>query len=171
MLKSNIRVDGERQAAPRVHYDWWAYLANDNHEIGLVTSPKEIVREFFSVFSTGDVERILECLTDDATWWVAGTIPHMSGENSKEALGELLRQAVTLYKGKALRITPTSMISEGDSVAVEAEGFAELIDGRIYANQYHFHVEVMGHRIRRVKEYSDTQLMFLTFSQEPAIGN
>ena len=130
-----------------------------------MTNPKEVVRKFFLVFSTGDVDRILECLTEDATWWVAGSIPHMSGESSKEAFGEMLRQAVTLYKGKALRITPSSLISEGDSVAVEAEGHAELIDGRVYANQYHFRVQVKGNLIQRVKEYSDTQLMFLTFSQ------
>jgi uncharacterized protein len=136
-----------------------------------VTSPKDVVREFFSVFSTGNVDGILECLTEDATWWVAGSIPHMSGENSKAVLGELLRQAVTLYKGNALRITPSSLISEGDSVAVEAEGHAELIDGRVYANQYHFLVQVKGNLVQRVKEYSDTQLMFLTFSRYLAGGD
>jgi uncharacterized protein len=130
-----------------------------------VSCPEEVVRNFFSVFSTGDVRKILECLTEDATWWVAGSIPNMSGEQSKAALGELLRHAVTLYKEKALRITPSSVISQGDSVAVEAEGHAELIDGRVYANQYHFRIQVKGNRIQSVREYSDTQLMFLTFSQ------
>ena len=127
-------------------------------------SPKEVVREFFAVFSTGDVEKILECLTEDATWWVAGSIPHMSGENSKSALGKVLRQAVTLYRGNALRITPSSLIAEGNSVAVEAEGYAELNDGRAYVNQYHFRIEVKGNRIQRVREYSDTQHMLATFS-------
>jgi ketosteroid isomerase-like protein len=135
-----------------------------------VISPKEVVREFFSVFSTGDVGKILECLTEDATWWVAGSIPHMSGENSKAALGQVLRHAVTLYKGNALRITPSSMISEGDVVAVEAEGYAEMNDGRIYANQYHFRIQVKGNRIQRVREYSDTQHMLVTFSQYLANG-
>jgi ketosteroid isomerase-like protein len=130
-----------------------------------VIGPEEVVRNFFSVFSTGDVRKILECLTEDATWWVAGSIPNMSGEQSKAALGELLRHAVTLYKEKALRITPSSVISQGESVAVEAEGHAELIDGRVYANQYHFRIQVKGNRIQSVREYSDTQLMFLTFSQ------
>lgn len=130
-----------------------------------MTEPKETVRKFFSVFSTGDVEKILECLTDDATWWVAGSIPHMSGENSKAALGTVLRGAVTLYRGNALRITPSSLISEGNSVAVEAEGRAEMNDGRIYSNQYHFRIEVEGDRIHRVREYSDTQHMFDTFAR------
>lgn len=128
-----------------------------------MSSPKRVVSEFFSVFSTGNVEKILEFLTEDATWWVAGSIPHMSGENSKAALGQLLRNAVTLYKENALRITPSSMIAESNSVAVEAQGFAELNDGRVYRNRYHFRIEVNGDRIQRVREYSDTQHMFDTF--------
>ena len=135
-----------------------------------MNTPQEVVREFFAVFSTGDVDRILERLTEDATWWVSGSIPHMSGENSKTALGTVLRYAVTLYKGNALRITPSSLISEGDSVAVEAEGYAELNDGRVYRNQYHFRIQVKGTRIQRVKEYSDTQHMFVTFSPYLAGG-
>jgi ketosteroid isomerase-like protein len=130
-----------------------------------MTDPKQVVREFFAVFSTGAVDRILDCLTEDATWWVAGSIPHMSGENSKETLGKVLRGAVTLYKAHALRITPSSLISEGNSVAVEAEGYAAMNDGRIYSNQYHFRIEVKGSRIQRVKEYSDTQHMLETFSR------
>jgi ketosteroid isomerase-like protein len=147
------------------HQDPSPISSADSGEGKLVSSPKKVVSEFFSVFSTGDVERILEFLTEDATWWVAGSIPHMSGENSKAALGQLLRQAVTLYKGNALRITPSSMIAENNSVAVEAQGFAELNDGRVYRNQYHFRVEVKDDRIRRVREYSDTQHMFDTFSR------
>jgi len=129
-----------------------------------VISPQEVVREFFAVFSAGDVEQILARLTDDATWWVAGSIPNMSGENSKAALGELLRSATTLYKGRALRITPTSMISAGNVVAVEAEGYAELNDGSVYSNRYHFRIEVRGDRIQGVREYNDTHHMFRTFS-------
>jgi uncharacterized protein len=134
-----------------------------------VSSPKEVVREFFAVFSTGEVEKILGCLTEDATWWVAGSIPNMSGENSKAMLGTVLRHAVTLYRGHALRITPSSMISEGNSVAVEADGYAELNDGRVYRNQYHFRIQVQGTRIQAVREYSDTQHMFVTFS--PYLAN
>ena len=130
-----------------------------------MTDAKKVVREFFSVFSTGDVAKILECLTEDATWWVAGSIPHMSGERSKAALGTMLRSAVTLYRGNALRITPLSLISEGNSVAAEAEGYAEMNDGRIYSNRYHFRIEVKGKLIQSVREYSDTQHMLDTFSR------
>ncbi len=126
--------------------------------------PKTIVEDFFATFSTGDVDRIMDALTDDASWWVSGSIEGMSGTNSKQQLGDLLRAVVPLYKAGALRITPTSMIAEGNIVAAEAESYAELTNGKIYNNRYHFLVELAGDKIRRVKEYSDTHHMLETFS-------
>lgn len=125
---------------------------------------KTVVREFLATFSSGDIDAIMALLTDDATWWVSGRIAGMSGESSKANLETLLRQVAPLYVEGALRITPVSMISEGNRVAVEAESHAELVNGRIYANQYHFLFEVQGNRINRVREYSDTQHMMETFS-------
>ena len=128
------------------------------------TNPKKVVEDFFATFSSGDVDRILESLTDDASWWVSGSIEGMSGSKSKQQLGELLRAVVPLYKAGALKISPTSMIAEGNMVAAEAESYAELTNGKIYNNRYHFLVEVAGDQIRRVKEYSDTHHMLETFS-------
>jgi len=48
------------------------------------------------------------------------------------------------------------MVAEGDKVAVEAEGYAELTDGRIYNSKYHFLVELGGGKVKEVKEYLDT---------------
>ena len=128
------------------------------------TDPKTVVSQFFATFSTGDVDTILGGLSDDASWWVSGNIQGMSGTNSKQQFGDLLRAVAPIYKHGALRITPSSMISEGNLVAVEAESFAELTTGKTYNNQYHFLVEVAGDKVRRVKEYSDTHHMLETFS-------
>lgn len=125
---------------------------------------KALVREFLEAFSTGDVDAILSFLTDDAVWWVSGRIEGMSGSNDKETLGKLLRSVKPLYKTGALKIIPNSMIAEGEYVAVEAESFAELTTGRIYANQYHFIFKVENGKISHVKEYSDTQHMEETFT-------
>ena len=126
--------------------------------------PKGVVERFFATFSTGDVDRIMAGLSDDASWWVSGNIAGMSGTNSKQQFGALLRAVGPMYKHGALRITPSSMIAEGNLVAVEAESFAELTTGKTYNNQYHFLVEVAGDKVRRVKEYSDTHHMLETFS-------
>ena len=129
-----------------------------------MSNSKDVVRRFLETFSTGDVDAILGMLTDDATWWVAGRIEGMSGTQPKPALGEILRQVNPLYRGGALKIDPSSMIAEGMQVACEATSHAELHDGRVYENQYHFLFVVSEDRIASVREYSDTQHMLETFS-------
>jgi ketosteroid isomerase-like protein len=125
---------------------------------------KKAVAEFLEVFSTGDVDGIAERMRDDATWWVGGTMEGLSGTYSKEEMRKLLSGVTTVYKGGALRITPVSMIAEGNLVAVEAEGYAELHDDRVYDPKSHFVFEVADDgKIARVKEYFDTQLAYLTF--------
>ena len=39
---------------------------------------------------------------------------------------DLLKQVTGVYKKRALQITPSAMLSEGNRVAVEAESYAEL---------------------------------------------
>jgi ketosteroid isomerase-like protein len=128
-----------------------------------MSDPKAIVRAFFEAFSRGDVDSVLGAMTDDATWWVAGHIDGMSGTNTKRQLGALLEQVKPLYRSGALTITPSAMIAEGDSVAVEAESYAELVSGGVYANQYHFLIKLRDGLVQSVREYSDTHHMAQTF--------
>jgi uncharacterized protein len=124
---------------------------------------KTVVKDFLAVFSTGNVPGIMACLDDSATWWVSGRLPGLSGTYTKAQLGPLLEGAKALYVTKALRITPLDMIAEGNKVAVEAESYAELVDGRVYNNFYHFAIEVRDGKIARVKEYMDTDHANATF--------
>lgn len=121
-----------------------------------MSDPKTVVRDFLATFSRADVDGLLTMMTEDATWWVSGEIDGMSGTYTKQEFGPLMAGAAALYQESALRITPTSMIAEGPRVAVEAQGFATMGDGRIYRNRYHFLFEVEGGRVRQVKEYMDT---------------
>lgn len=118
---------------------------------------KSIVREFLEVFSTGDVPGILERLHDDATWWVSGKIEGFAGTKSKEEMGKLLEGVVTVYKEGALRLTPVEVIAEDDRVVVEAEGYAELNNGRVYNPQSAFVFEIADGKVKGVREYLDTQ--------------
>jgi ketosteroid isomerase-like protein len=128
-----------------------------------MNDPKAIVRAFFEAFSRGDIDAVLGGMTDDATWWVAGQIEGMSGTNTKQQLGALLHHVKPLYRSGALTITPSAMIAEGESVAVEAESYAELVSGGVYANQYHFLIKLRDGLVQSVREYSDTHHMAQTF--------
>jgi hypothetical protein len=118
---------------------------------------KAIVARFFEVFSSGDVPALLDAMADDGSWWVSGRLEGMSGRYDKASFGPLVEGAKALYKSGGLVITPISMISEGEHVAVEATGLAELADGRTYSPQYHFLVTVKNDRVFEVREYMDTQ--------------
>lgn len=125
---------------------------------------KALVAEFLAVFSGGDVKGVLSRMHEGGTWWVSGSIPNISGTYDKTRFGELLEGVTKAYKGGALSIKPLKMIAEKNYVAVEAESYAELLNGRVYNNLYHLLFEISGKKVLRVKEYMDTKHAFDTFA-------
>ena len=118
---------------------------------------KATVADFMMVFSNGDVARILDYLTDDATWWVGGTIEGISGSKSKVEFGQMLGGLSQLAKTGAIRLTPLAWTVQGERAAVETESYAELHNGRVYNNLYHFVFTLRDGKISSVKEYLDTE--------------
>ncbi|MCE0763642.1 nuclear transport factor 2 family protein [Pseudonocardia kujensis] len=118
---------------------------------------KKVVTEFMEVFSSGDVQGILGSLTDDATWWVAGNIPGISGTKDKAGFGEMLGGIAEGTTTGAITLTPLAFTAEGERVAVETESYAELKNGRVYNNLYHFVFTVRDGKISSVKEFLDTE--------------
>ncbi|MGX6449444.1 nuclear transport factor 2 family protein [Patulibacter sp. S7RM1-6] len=119
--------------------------------------PRRTVETFLEVFSSGDVDRTLELLTDDVTWWVAGSLEGLSGTLDKEGVRAVVGGAGEAAVDGAVRLTATGWTVDGDRVAVEARSDAPLRNGRTYRNEYHFLFRVRDGRIAQVKEYSDTQ--------------
>lgn len=117
---------------------------------------KDVVRLFFDVFSTGDIPAIAECLHDDMRWWVAGSLPGLSGTYDKSQLCTLLGGVAAAYVEGVLPMTVVNIIAEGDRVAVELECSAALHNGRVYANQLHVAIELRDGKLLRVREYMDT---------------
>lgn len=118
---------------------------------------KAAVGTFLEIFSEGNVEKTLAALSDDVTWWVSGKLDGMSGSYDKQGFGQLIGGVADVYTAP-LRITPISMVAEGDKVAVEADSYAELKDGRVYDPRCHFLFRVANDgRIAEVHEYLDTK--------------
>lgn len=118
---------------------------------------KQTVTEFMEVFSGGDVDAILDRMTDDATWWVAGNIPGISGTKDKAGFKDMVSGIAESTTSGAIRLTPLAFTAEGERVAVETESYTELKNGRIYNNIYHFLFTVRDGKIAGVKEYLDTE--------------
>ncbi len=115
---------------------------------------KGVVLGFFENFSGGKFEDALGMMTDDATWWVAGKF-ELSGTKTKAEFGALVK-GIGAAMPNGLKITPKGVTAEGDRVAVEAESYGELANGKVYNNQYHFLIELSDGKIKAVREYLDT---------------
>ncbi len=118
---------------------------------------KQIVAEFMEVFSTGDQDRYLAMMGDSATWWVGGSIEGISGTYNKEEFRTMSGGLAEICKGGAIGLKPVAWAAEGDRVAVETESYAELNNGRVYNNLYHFVFIVRDGKIHQIKEFLDTE--------------
>jgi ketosteroid isomerase-like protein len=94
----------------------------------------------------------LAMLADDATCW----IPLRGGPPpwSKTELAEAMARADGIFK-QAVQVTIKGITAEGDRVAIEAEGYVPVVNGKIYNNYYHILFEFRGDRIIAVREYLD----------------
>ncbi len=111
---------------------------------------KKVVLGFFENLNAGKVAPALDALSDSATWWIQGNFP-LSGTRTKAQFVEL---GASIDGALALRVK--GVTAEGERVAVEAESFAKMKNGKTYQNRYHFLCEVRGGKIQAVREYLDT---------------
>lgn len=115
---------------------------------------KRLILGFFENLSAGKGDAVMGTLADSATWWVQGNFA-LSGTKKKAQFGALVGDLGAKIDG-GLRVTPKGITAEGDRVAVEAESYAKMKNGKTYQNTYHFLFTVRDGKIQSVKEYLDT---------------
>lgn len=127
---------------------------------------KMVASDFLDRFSANDVAGVLDALADDVAWRIVGKQELLSaaGVYDKERIARLFYGMLGQLKN-GLQMTLKGAIAEGDKVAVEAESYGELQNGRIYNNTYHFLMTIRDGKISEVREYLDTQHVFATWFQ------
>ena len=116
---------------------------------------KKVVTDFWTAFSTSDFDSALGMLAEDATWTVQGKTA-LSGTYNKAEFTGLLSQVTPRAPG-GIKVTPKQLTAEDNRVSVEAESYAEITNGRVYENIYHFMFELRDGQITAVREYLDTE--------------
>jgi len=111
-------------------------------------SNKETALRFMESMGSGNMD--LSLTTDDIQWWVPGR-----GLMSKADFFELAAGFQSQLKGP-ITMTVKGVTAEGDRVAVEAESFGELTNGKTYNNTYHFLFVFRDGKICLSKEYNDS---------------
>lgn len=132
-----------------------------------VEQNKRLAQQFIDRLSANDIAGALDLMTDDATWWIAGKPDHLpaAGLYSKAKIARLLRNMVGQLP-EGLKMTVKSLVAEGDRVAMEAESYGKLQNGRVYQQEYHFLLTAHEGRIKAIKEYLDTQHVYATWFQQ-----
>src|SRR6185369_1031167 len=125
---------------------------------------KRIATEFFARISASDIPGVLAMMADDATWWLAGKpgAAPIIGVQTKEQMERLFGVMMSQLES-GLKMTVKSIVAEGDKVALEAESYGRLRNGRVYNQEYHFAMTIRGGKIVAVREYLDTQHTFATW--------
>ena len=132
---------------------------------------KAAAAELCARFTANDIPGVLALMTDDATWWIPGK------PGTHPSVGKLPKEQITrlfyrMQKGlkNGLKMTVKGLVAEGDTVALEAESYGELLNGRVYNQQYHLLLEFRGGKICAVREYLDTQHVLAVWFAPEAEG-
>jgi FMN-dependent NADH-azoreductase len=126
-----------------------------------ISAMKAMVEKFCRDFSDGNVEGVLAAMAETATWRVMGSFPLAGARDRQEFGRSIANMRSSIPEG--VRMTPGSMTAEGDRVAVEAEAFGKLTNGKIYHSPLHLLVEIRDGKIQAVREYMDTYHVYEVF--------
>ncbi|HWV60759.1 MAG TPA: nuclear transport factor 2 family protein [Sphingopyxis sp.] len=134
---------------------------------------KQTVACFWAAFSECRIEDVLNLLHDNATWWVAGDLPMVSGTLAKDQCGPMIA-GIASGTQDGVHVTPGTMTAEEDRVAMEATSFGITVDGIEYRNTYHMLHVVRDGKILSVREYMDPGRIaaaFPTFTGTGAVNS
>ncbi len=122
-----------------------------------VETNKELVTNFWGAFSKGDIKTAFASLSDEVSWLIPGNLPNLSGlRKGKAEILNFARGAAKMFPS-GLKSELRRVYCDGDTVLIEMTNRGKLFNGRDYENEYCFVFEIEAGKIRRVREYVDTQ--------------
>jgi hypothetical protein len=110
---------------------------------------KALALDYLRLLETGDFDAAFAKFTPD------GKVSVMGRTSSVGDFAKVVREFRGMVVGP-MTLRVTGSVAEGDKVAVEVTGGADMQKGVRYDNQYHFLFEFKGGKIAHLKEYMDT---------------
>jgi ketosteroid isomerase-like protein len=130
-----------------------------------IEANKQAIVRYFERVNRGDKQAILECLTEDFAFQGMGRRPDwMRYRWDREAFADAPRDMSTKMK-QPIQLNLRGMIAEGNQVAVQADAYCEMKNGKIYDNAYHFVFTLREGKIAEVLEYCCTYTVFDVFGE------
>ncbi|HEX8053102.1 MAG TPA: nuclear transport factor 2 family protein [Thermoleophilaceae bacterium] len=119
------------------------------------------MRAVFEGLAAGDGTRLVEAMSDDFSWTIAGVATHWAGTwRGKQAVREELLAPLFAQFADRYVNTPLSFTAEEDRVVVESRGRVTTKAGARYDNHYCYVCRFDDdNRLASIVEYADTALM------------
>jgi uncharacterized protein (TIGR02246 family) len=118
---------------------------------------KTVLQHYVAAVQAGDAETIRDCFAPDAVWQLDGELPISGTWRGREAITtEFLASAMSYYQPGSVSLQITSIIAEGQKVAMEWTSRARNRRGEPYENHCIGVFSVRDGKIAHVHEYMDT---------------
>ena len=130
------------------------------------TDDERLVVAFFTVLSSGDLERLRGLLTPDASWtaMVRG-VPGAGAHHGRDTvIDEFLAPVRGLFAPGDPKVEIRSLVSRPGFVMAETVATGRLNDGRIYDNRYAWAIETEGGKVKALREYMDSHYIVSLFA-------
>jgi uncharacterized protein len=128
-------------------------------------TPRTVIERYVAAVEQRDMQTVRELFAEDATWWLGGELPLSGTWRGRDAiLGDFLGSIPRLYDPDSISLEITSLIADGDLVALEWTSRAVTVAGEDYENRCAGVFTVRDGRIVAVREYMDTQYAAAKFS-------
>jgi ketosteroid isomerase-like protein len=118
---------------------------------------KELVTRTWTAFGQGDIKAAFANMDDNVSWLVPGNMPNVSGV--KKGKDEILKfmSGVGGVFPEGIKSEIRRTYCDGDTVVIELTNRGKVNNGKFYENEYCFVFELENDKIRRIREYVDTQ--------------
>jgi ketosteroid isomerase-like protein len=118
---------------------------------------KELVTRTWAAFGKGDIKGAFANMSDDVSWLVPGNLPGVSGlKRGKDEILKFMSGVGDTFP-EGLQSEIRKVHCDGDTVVVELTNRGKVRNGKQYENEYCFVFELEDGKIRRIREYVDTQ--------------
>ncbi len=126
---------------------------------------RTVIERYVAAVQVRDADAIRDCFAEDATWWLGGELPLSGTWRGRDAiLSDFLGSIPRLYQTETISLEITSLIAEGETVALEWTSRALTAAGEDYENRCAGVFTVRDGRIVAVREYMDTQYAAAKFA-------
>jgi len=132
-----------------------SWFKNSDGAFMSIERNKQCVLDFFDLMNQGDADAIADSYADGGEVQTKGHTL-ISGTYGKEQIRAFAGQIYAAFPS-GITFEILTMTAEGDRVSVEAASKGDHISGQLYTNEYHFLFELTDGKIRRLKEYMDTE--------------